>query len=158
MFRAVKVLDGTEIASQEELVARAAQVIAGESPSARIVFDDDRAARRQRLEERRHEVWATRQEKGVDDQIVKAAAEAGRAAQTQIDREARHADDPQGICARLRSPSALDMAKLNRYGTVDPPPKTQSAVAQGEFDIARPVIEHDHGDVETEDVASVLSS
>lgn len=148
VFRAVAVLDGTEIASPEELAARSDAVMRGMDPGARVVFDDDPAIAKVRNEEIRHATWEARQAKGIDKHIMDEAERAARTAQAQIEREQRHADDPNAVVAKHRTPSALDMAKLNRHGTTDPTPLLEmQGIAKGHVDTttARPVAEGDHG-------------
>lgn len=146
VFRAVQITDGTEITSPEELGVRAAQVMQGMDPSARVVFDDDKAAAQQRIDEIRHRTWADQQARGIDEATIAEADAMGRAAQAQIAREARHADDPDAVARRHRSPSAWDIAKLTRHGTTDPTPSMSiqvGAEAEGDYGIPRPVAEHE---------------
>lgn len=149
VFRAVQVLDGRDIASPEELTARTAKARVGMDPNARVVFDDDPAAARVRNQEIRHATWEARRAKGIDTALMAEADAAARTAQAQIERESRHAADPNAVAATYRTPSALDMAKLNRYGSTDPTPTLEAqGIAKATIDdVARPVMDGDWDEV-----------
>lgn len=95
VFRGVKVPDGREIGSVDELQARTQQLMA-RNPDARVVFDDDNAAHQQRIDDARHTAWQFNRDAGIDAAVIAEAKATGQ--------------------------SPLDVAKLNRFGTTDPEP------------------------------------
>lgn len=140
LFRAVTLSDGSEIASEEEIAVRARKVLRRSDPGTRVVMDDDPVAARARIEELRHDTWERRAAMGIDAKLMAAADQEGRARQAERDADAaRRNVDPNTLRADYTAPSALDRAKVARYGTTDPAPKMlQEGIAEAHADLTAP--------------------
>jgi len=154
LFRAVKAADGSEVTNAGELSIRAAKVMQSHDQGARVIFDDDKAASKQRIEEIRHKTWEHRQGKGIDAKLMAETDAMGKAASKEAQRVSwRTGEDPAVVIDRMRTPSALDAANLNRHGTTDPKPEMVEELGievKVTFEEPRPVVAGDYENSEAE--------